>query len=64
MTSDPTSNPTTNHAAWAQAPFARLVVGAAPMTSPGPGGIAVRNHAVAINPVDRYKQQIGNLMFG
>lgn len=64
MTSDPTSNPTTNHAAWAQAPFARLVVGAAPMTSPGPGQIVVRNHAVAINPVDRYKQQLGNLMFG
>jgi hypothetical protein len=24
----------------------------------------VRNHVVAVNPVDRYKQQIGNLMFG
>lgn len=31
---------------------------------PGPGQIVVRNRAVAINPVDRYKAQMGKLMFG
>ena len=55
---------TQNQAAWAKAPFARLTVGDAPYTEPGPGQIVVRNRAVAVNPVDRYKQQTGNLMFG
>ena len=55
---------TQNQAAWAKAPFDRLVVGEAPYTLPGPGLILVRNRAVAVNPVDRYKQQAGNLLFG
>ncbi|MBI1170685.1 zinc-binding dehydrogenase [bacterium] len=54
----------TNQAAWARAPFADLSLGPAPVTAPGPGEILVRNRAVAINPVDRYKQKMGNLMFG
>ena len=53
-----------NQAAWAMEPFARLVVGDAAYTKPGPGQILVRNRAVAVNPVDRYKQNMGNLMFG
>lgn len=53
-----------NKAAWLPAPRARLEVGPAPYTAPGDNEIVVRNHAVAINPVDWIKQALGNLIFG
>ena len=53
-----------NQAAWALTPFDPLTVAAAPDPVAGPGQIVVRNRAVAVNPVDRYKQQMGKLMFG
>ncbi|KAK1811665.1 hypothetical protein LTR12_013966 [Friedmanniomyces endolithicus] len=39
-----------------------LVVQAAPYTSPGPSEIVVKNQAVAVNPVDWFKQYVGNLL--
>lgn len=53
-----------NRAAWINGPFQTLVVADAPTVEPGPGQIAVRNHAVAVNPIDRYKQKLGNMMYG
>ncbi|MGZ9810375.1 zinc-binding alcohol dehydrogenase family protein [Pseudoroseicyclus sp. H15] len=54
----------TDHlAAWLPAPFASLEVGPAPHMPPGEGQILLRARAVAINPVDRYKQKMGNLMY-
>lgn len=41
-----------------------LVVKAAPYTPPGAHEIVVENHAVAINPVDWFKQYVGNLLLG
>ncbi|KAI9720178.1 MAG: hypothetical protein M1812_002996 [Candelaria pacifica] len=41
-----------------------LVVKTAPYTSPGAHEIVVRNHAVAINPVDWFKQYVGDLLLG
>ncbi|KAF4631493.1 hypothetical protein G7Y89_g6637 [Cudoniella acicularis] len=35
----------------------------APYTSPGPNQLLIKNHAIAINPVDWAKQTTGNLMF-
>jgi NADPH:quinone reductase-like Zn-dependent oxidoreductase len=51
-----------NMAAWLPAKFERLKVGEAPVPTPGPDEIVVRNHAVAINPVDWLKQHTGDMM--
>ncbi|HET9118444.1 MAG TPA: zinc-binding alcohol dehydrogenase family protein [Pseudonocardiaceae bacterium] len=52
----------TNTAAWMPAPRAQLEAGPAPYTDPREHEIVVRNHAVAINPVDWIKQVAGNLL--
>ncbi|HME83586.1 MAG TPA: zinc-binding alcohol dehydrogenase family protein [Roseiarcus sp.] len=52
-----------NTAAWLPAKHAKLEVKSAPYTSPRENEIVVRNHAVAINPVDWAKQSIGDFMF-
>ena len=53
----------TNTAAWLGAKQARLEVKPAPYTHPGEDEIVVKNHAVAINPLDWIKQFVGNLIF-
>jgi NADPH:quinone reductase-like Zn-dependent oxidoreductase len=54
-----------NTAAYITAPKARpLEVGPAPYSSPSYGEITVRNRAVAINPIDRLKQEKGNFIYG
>jgi NADPH:quinone reductase-like Zn-dependent oxidoreductase len=58
-----TTMPPQNQAAWLTAAKARpLTVGPAPYTPPGPGQIVIRNAAVAINPVDWVKQQLGDVL--
>ena len=52
-----------NIAAWLPAKGAALQVGPAPYTSPRSNEIVVRNHAVAINPVDWLLPIIGGMMF-
>ncbi|KAL1889564.1 hypothetical protein Sste5346_008813 [Sporothrix stenoceras] len=53
----------TNTAAWLKARNSRpLVVGPAPYTPPGPNQVVVRNHAVAINPVDWSLQVLGQFV--
>lgn len=52
-----------NEAAWLVARHQPLAVKAAPYPEPGPGEIVVRNHAVAINPVDWMLQYLGGLVF-
>ena len=42
----------TNTAAWINAKHAKLEVGPAPYPVPGNDQIVVRNHAVAINPLE------------
>ncbi len=53
----------TNTAAWLGAKQAILEVRSAPYTPPRADEIVVKNHAVAINPVDWLKQVLGNAMF-
>lgn len=52
-----------NTAAWITAKQAKIEVGVAPYTSPRDNEIVVKNHAVAINPVDWIKQQLGDFLF-
>jgi len=52
-----------NSAVWIPSSRHDLVVGPAPYTRPGVGQLVVRNHALAINPVDRYKQLGGNALY-
>ena len=52
-----------NTAAWINARHARLEVGPAPYTPPGDDQIVIRNHAVAINPLDWIIQVAGNLAY-
>lgn len=53
-----------NAAAYLTAPKARpLEVGPASYSAPGHGEVTVRNHAVAINPIDRLKQEKGNFLY-
>jgi NADPH:quinone reductase-like Zn-dependent oxidoreductase len=53
----------TNTAAWLLVRQTPLVVKSAPYTQPRAGEIVVKNHAVAINPVDWGIQQLGTLIF-
>jgi NADPH:quinone reductase-like Zn-dependent oxidoreductase len=53
----------TNSAAWLGAKQAKLEVKPAPYTSPAENEIVVKNHAVAINPVDWIIQVAGNLAY-
>ncbi len=53
----------TNTAAWLGATQAQLEVKPAPYTPPRENEIVVKNHAVAINPLDWIKQVAGNLIF-
>ncbi len=52
-----------NTAAWLRARQAPLEVKSAPYTHPGKGEMVVKNHAVAINPVDWGIQLLGTLLF-
>ena len=52
-----------NTAAWLMATQTNLEVKPAPYTHPGEGEIVVKNHAVAINPLDWVIQMLGNLTF-
>lgn len=52
-----------NEAAWLVAKCSRpLQVASAPYPSPRPRDVIVKTGAVAINPVDSAKQQVGNLI--
>ncbi len=53
----------TNTAAWLGAKHAKLEVKPAPYMHPHEGEIVVKNHAVAINPLDWIIQIAGNLTF-
>ena len=53
----------TNTAAWIGAKYAQLEVGPAPYTPPGDDQIVVRNHAVAINPLDWIIQVAGPVAY-
>lgn len=53
-----------NEAAWLAAKHQPLQVKDAPYLEPGAGEILVRNHAVAVNPVDWMVQYLGSLAFG
>lgn len=53
----------TNTAAWLGAKRARLAVRPAPYTPPREGEIVVKNHAVAINPLDWIIQVAGNVVY-
>jgi NADPH:quinone reductase-like Zn-dependent oxidoreductase len=52
-----------NTAAWIPARNRPLQVGPAPRTAPGPDQIVIRNHAIAINPVDWVIQVAGRLAY-
>lgn len=54
----------TNVAARIKSKHGQLVVESTPYTHPGPGQLVVRNHAVAINPLDWIIQVEGNLLYG
>jgi NADPH:quinone reductase-like Zn-dependent oxidoreductase len=49
----------TNKAAWLVKAGSPLEVGEAPMPTPGPGEIVVKNAAIAINPLDTHMQDVG-----
>ena len=53
----------TNTAAWMNAKHARLEVGPAPYPAPGEDQIVVRNHAVAVNPIDWIIQLAGPTVY-
>jgi NADPH:quinone reductase-like Zn-dependent oxidoreductase len=53
----------TNEAAWLVAPHQSLEVGPAPYTEPQAGEVLVRNHALAINPVDWMMPILGRRLF-
>ena len=52
-----------NTAAWLPATQAQLEVKSAPYTPPRENEIVVRNHAVAVNPIDWILQIVGGLIF-
>lgn len=51
-----------NEAAWLVAKHQPLQVKDAPYTKPKAGEMVVRNHAIAVNPVDWFKPFAGDLM--
>ncbi len=51
-----------NKALWLNAKRAPLTVGPAPYTAPREGEIVVRVRAVAVNPIDRLQQTIGDII--
>jgi NADPH:quinone reductase-like Zn-dependent oxidoreductase len=51
-----------NKAAYLDAPTSALRVGPAPLTQPATNEILIRNHALAINPLDWKQQQYGALI--
>jgi NADPH:quinone reductase-like Zn-dependent oxidoreductase len=53
----------TNTAAWSSARGVALAPGPAPYTPPAPDQIVVRNHAVAVNPLEWIIQVAGNLTY-
>ena len=48
-----------NQAAWAEEIGKPLKIGPAPIIHPGPGQLLIRNHAIAINPVDWLVRDLG-----
>jgi NADPH:quinone reductase-like Zn-dependent oxidoreductase len=55
----------TNMAAYLTGPKVKpLKVSSAPYTLPKAGQVTVRNRAIAINPIDRVKQDMGNFLYG
>jgi NADPH:quinone reductase-like Zn-dependent oxidoreductase len=52
-----------NEAAWLMAKHQPLEVKEAPYTEPGAGEILVKNHAIAVNPVDWLVPYLGGLLF-
>ena len=53
----------TNTAAWIGAKQAKLEVRSAPYTPPRDNEIVIKNHAVAVNPIDWIIQVAGNLLY-
>jgi len=53
----------TNAAAWLGAKQAKLEIKPAPYTPPRENEIVIRNHAVAINPIDWILQDVGSFIF-
>lgn len=53
---------TSSQALWLNTKHGELAVGPAPETAPGADEIVVRNHAVAMNPVDWIIQSLGDVM--
>jgi NADPH:quinone reductase-like Zn-dependent oxidoreductase len=58
----PTGTTPVNRAVWLTAKRGVFEIRPAPYTPPGPNQIVVRNHAVAINPVDWMMQTIGDFV--
>jgi NADPH:quinone reductase-like Zn-dependent oxidoreductase len=58
----PSAQPS-NSAAWMTTALGQLKVGDAPYTSPGDDQIVVRNHAVAVNPLEWIIQVAGPLVY-
>jgi NADPH:quinone reductase-like Zn-dependent oxidoreductase len=52
-----------NSAAWIPARNAPLEVGPAPITAPGPDQLLIRNHAVAVNPLEWVIQVAGRVAY-
>lgn len=53
---------TGNNALWLNAKRARFTVAPAPYPEPRPGEVVVRVRAIAVNPMDRLIQSVGDLM--
>ncbi|MCJ1311423.1 hypothetical protein MMC25_005094 [Agyrium rufum] len=54
----------TNSGAWLLKAGTPLAVQPAPYTRPTANEIVIRNHAIAINPIDWYKQNLPSIIFG
>ncbi|KAH8811245.1 zinc-binding dehydrogenase [Xylogone sp. PMI_703] len=52
-----------NRAAWLVGKGQKLEVNSAPYTAPSPNHLVIRNHAVAINPIDWMLQGMGTMIF-
>lgn len=52
-----------NFGAWLNSPKSTLEVKSAPYTSPGENEIVIKSGAVAINPIDWIKVDLGNMVF-